>query len=114
MIAPTSVDDSARRARTVFEIYRQIAPDTDVPTETLLRSLILDLAHLAAAEGIAFMPAIAHAQAWWLTESAKAKKRPNIPKQADAVRTQPSVTEPSRPLPSQRRDSCPATASPAR
>ena len=114
MTAPTSVDDGARRARTVFEIYRQTAPVTDASTEALLRSLILDLAHLAAAEGIPFMPAIAHAQAWWLTESAKAKKRPNVPKQADAVRTPPSVTEPSRPLPSQRRDSCPATASPAR
>ena len=114
MTAPTSVDDSARRARTVFEIYRQTAPVTDASTEALMRSLILDLAHLAAAEGIPFMPALAHAQAWWLTESAKAKKLPSDPKQADAVRAPPGVTEPSRPSPSHRRDSCPATASPVR
>ena len=79
MTVPASAHDGANRARIAFESYRQATTVAGTPMETLLRSLILDLGHFAAAEGIPFMPIIAHAQAWWLRESAKAKERGKAP-----------------------------------
>ena len=72
---PVSGEDGAHHARTAFESYRRAAAGASASTEALLRSLILDLGHFAAMEGIPFMPIIAHAQACWLRESAKAKER---------------------------------------
>jgi len=79
MTMPAPLIDGAGRARTAFESYRQTTAGAGTPMETLLRSLILDLGRFAAAEGIPFMPVIAHAQAWWLRESAKAKERVKAP-----------------------------------
>ena len=76
---PVSGEDGAHYARAAFESYRRAAAVAGASTEALLRSLILDLGHLAAMEGIPFMPIIAHAQAWWLRENAKAKERPKRP-----------------------------------
>jgi len=80
MTATKSPDSGTERARTAFESYRRAtAVATSTSMEALLRCLILDLGQFAAAEGIAFMPVIGHAQAWWLRESAKAKERPKAP-----------------------------------
>jgi hypothetical protein len=76
---PVSGDNGARHARIALESYRRSAADAGASTEALLRSLILDLGHFAVLEGIPFMPIIAHAQACWLQESAKAKERPKRP-----------------------------------
>jgi len=79
MSAQASPEDGAERARTAFESYRRATAVASASMEALLRCLILDLGQFAAAEGIPFMPVIAHAQAWWLRESAKAKERPKAP-----------------------------------
>ena len=76
---PVSSEDGAHHARTAFENYRLATADASASTEILLRSLILDLGYFAAMEGIPFMPIIAHAQACWLQQSAKAKERPKRP-----------------------------------
>ena len=76
---PVSGENGAHYARAAIETYCGAAAGASASTEALLRSLILDLGHFAAMEGIPFMPIIAHAQACWLRESAKAKERPKTP-----------------------------------
>jgi len=66
----------ARWARVALEAYKRETGFFDEPADRLLRYLIADLGHLATMEGVAFLPVIAHAEAYWLQESASAKERP--------------------------------------
>ena len=102
MTTPASLEDGARRARNALETYRRAAMVAQGSTEATLRSLLRDLAWLAAAEGVPFTPLIAEVQAWWLFETARAKERPN---------TAPAV--PDQPTRITRKSPCRATASPA-
>ena len=85
MTVPALPNKGADRARAAFESYRQTTAVAGTPMEALLRALVLDLGRFAAAEGIPFMPVIAHAQAWWLRESAKAKERAKVSSLAPAA-----------------------------
>ncbi|MGO9547085.1 MAG: hypothetical protein ACLPPF_20120 [Rhodomicrobium sp.] len=65
-----------RSARAALEIYRRETGSSGEPAERLLRTLIADLGHLATLEGVAFLPIVAHAEAYWLQQSVSAKERP--------------------------------------
>ncbi len=68
--------DRAQWARDALEAYQRETGFFDEPADRLLRYLIADLGHLATEQGVAFLPIIAHAEAYWLQESASAKERP--------------------------------------
>ena len=65
----------AQRARKAVDAYQGETGLSGEPFEQVLRCLIADLGHLAAQEGADFVPIIAHAEAYWLQESARAKER---------------------------------------
>ncbi len=68
--------DRARWARHALEAYQGETGFFDEPADCLLRYLIADLGHLATEQGVAFLPIVAHAEAYWLQESASANERP--------------------------------------
>ncbi len=58
--------DRAQWARDALEAYQRETGFFDEPADRLLRYLIADLGHLATEQGVAFLPIIAHAEAYWL------------------------------------------------